>query len=1295
MKRKLLLAALCVVGALGFTAQAQDAGTYYIQNVGTGKWLGPGNSWGTQASVLNHADYWKLAKISDGVYTLESVVTNGGTNYYLTGSYCDGAATNFTFTAITGKENTYSIANANGGYLTTNGTTVDVSATDASAEVAQWKLWSEDDMTAGMTAATKDNPFDATYLIKDHDLGRNNRDYSAWSNTGATAPKTSDKNVSGASRYSIEAYRVVFDVNQTLSSVPNGVYAVRVNGFYRQDGNDANLPYVYANDSKTTLPARTGTENNMQAAAVSFEAGNYLSEPAYVQVTDGTLKIGVATTGTSCWSIFKNFHLNYYGDVTVAEVILADYVNAYNTALAAAQAYQSADMFDDDKAALNTAISDNTLDLSSVTKEQLTTAAANLNAAATAAAKATVKFTTYNNIVTAVNGNTNVDITSYIRNLGFEEGTLTAWTSDNGGGVANNNNYSGKVGTYFVERWQNGVALGAGSLTHDAIVLPAGVYTFKANAQNIEQYNNGAAGTGYFLCVDDEKTEIGAAGVYEVAVKYTGEKNTSTIKFLLDNCTGNWISCDNIVVTYVGEDYPALTAVGGPMNATVRQAQTAALDTYNANKTGENYKAAVEAIAAAQASVNAYKYLTAAVNKIMAVAGSVSENGGTITSEQQTALAALYLAYNTGTIADADVLSKVAEGYNLVAPIVKTQTAASADFTLAIINQSFEYGDMTGWTATESSDTGVRETSNATYAATGSDGFYLFNTWWQGVPLTQKVEDLPNGQYTLTASVASDGATIYLIANGEHNEGTETGGTYPTSDTFQEATITFLVKDGKATIGVVGGADGNAGEHKDYVAEGYWWYKADNFRLVKNRDLTPEEEIVYATDADYAVLERTIKAAEEKVLGFDAGDYAPYNNVEALAALKAAKAIDPTVQNVQKDVQAAANALGQANWTANTEEVNAVYDGTFANATNNGAPAGWTMSNNTLGGALHSRAFNPDEQNRLSEFNSTNSGLFLRFDGTNSNRGSMYYYGDTDGYTMPLKANTTYYAKVDFAGWGSTGKPLRMNVTGPEGFTAQSQQFNTSVRADNADNEPQQFLIVFTTTVAGNYVINFQTPGSDDNKHNVVVSNIELLKAQSVELAVDATAKYGTFVAPFDVTIPEGVIAYTVEAPKEGNVLTLTQEEKISANKPVLLYAENGYGAKPVYGYAKPENEPKNGLLTGTYEPDGAIAPTGSYVLQLHEGNTEPAFYRVEDNASFAVIVPANRAYLTLPSAGAGVRALFFSTEGEATGIAGLEVLTSGNYDAIYTAGGAKVESLQKGLNIVVKDGKSYKIFVK
>ncbi|MBQ7753783.1 MAG: hypothetical protein IJR80_09060, partial [Treponema sp.] len=151
----------------------------------------------------------------------------------------------------------------------------------------------------------------------------------------------------------------------------------------------------------------------------------------------------------------------------------------------------------------------------------------------------------------------------------------------------------------------------------------------------------------------------------------------------------------------------------------------------------------------------------------------------------------------------------------------------------------------------------------------------------------------------------------------------------------------------------------------------------------------------------------------------------------------------------------------------------------------------------------------------------------------------MYYYGDTEGYTMPLKANTYYRVTVDFAGWGSTGKPLRMNVTGPEGFSAVNQQYNTSVRADNADNAPQQFNIVFQTAGEGNYVINFQTPGADTNTHNVVISNLKLFTEpeSSATLAVTA-AKYGTFIAPFDVTLPEGVTAYTVT---DGDQLTMTK----------------------------------------------------------------------------------------------------------------------------------------------------------
>ena len=173
IKKLLSMAALLVAGGLAQSAWGQEPGTYYIQNVSNGKWLGPYNSWGTQASVLDHADYWKLAKISDGVYTLESVVSNGGSSHYLSGTYCDGGATNLHFTPVDGKENTYNISTAEGSAFLVNstGTIVDNTGTDVANLAAQWKLYSEDDMAALLNSAGVENPVDAVNkCVKEKDV---------------------------------------------------------------------------------------------------------------------------------------------------------------------------------------------------------------------------------------------------------------------------------------------------------------------------------------------------------------------------------------------------------------------------------------------------------------------------------------------------------------------------------------------------------------------------------------------------------------------------------------------------------------------------------------------------------------------------------------------------------------------------------------------------------------------------------------------------------------------------------------------------------------------------------------------------------------------------------------------------------------------------------------------------------------------------------------------------------------------------------------------------------------------
>lgn len=160
-----------------------------------------------------------------------------------------------------------------------------------------------------------------------------------------------------------------------------------------------------------------------------------------------------------------------------------------------------------------------------------------------------------------------------------------------------------------------------------------------------------------------------------------------------------------------------------------------------------------------------------------------------------------------------------------------------ADLTSYIVNNSFETGNLDGWTYIGSSDTGVKPNSNGTYTTSGVDGNYLFNTWWKGTPLTQTVTNIPNGVYVLNVLVASgDGAdkpkpNIFLTANGEHSTA------YNISDgnnkVFHDVSYEFKVLNGQATIGVIGGND--AGE---YVNGGHWWYKADNFRLTyKGADL--------------------------------------------------------------------------------------------------------------------------------------------------------------------------------------------------------------------------------------------------------------------------------------------------------------------------------------------------------------------------------------------------------------------------------------------------------------------------
>jgi len=175
------------------------------------------------------------------------------------------------------------------------------------------------------------------------------------------------------------------------------------------------------------------------------------------------------------------------------------------------------------------------------------------------------------------------------------------------------------------------------------------------------------------------------------------------------------------------------------------------------------------------------------------------------------------------------------------------------------------------------------------------------------------------------------------------------------------------------------------------------------------------------------------------------------------------------------------------------------------------------------------------------------------------------------------------------------------------------------------------------------------------------------------------SAKWATFIAPFEVTLPAGVKAYTVDA-VENNVLMMTEvTEKIAANTPVVLNAETTVN-ELVSGTMVASTDLSEGLLTGTYEE--ISAPVGSYVLQMQ--GTNVGFFKVED---VQPKVKANRAYLTAPAAG-GVKAFFLGdTEDAIKGV--FDGVAVGE---IYDLAGRKVQNMQKG-NVYIVNGK--KVIVK
>ena len=186
-------------------------------------------------------------------------------------------------------------------------------------------------LNSQMGMPAENQPVDMTALIINPRFENNTTE--GWSGANVVGGRTD-----ATSNHEQEFYEKDFNMYQTITGVPNGIYRLKWKGFHRpgscdQVYNEFNAgtnnasAVVYANNTqKTMLNWATGSgdadlgdwqangvfyPNTMEAARRHFDAGLY-ADFLEVEVTDNVLTIGVKNTepmASKHWVIFSDFEL--------------------------------------------------------------------------------------------------------------------------------------------------------------------------------------------------------------------------------------------------------------------------------------------------------------------------------------------------------------------------------------------------------------------------------------------------------------------------------------------------------------------------------------------------------------------------------------------------------------------------------------------------------------------------------------------------------------------------------------------------------------------------------------------------------------------------------------------------------------------------------------------------------------------------------------------------------------------------------------------------------------------------
>ena len=1049
-------------------------------------------------------------------------------------------------------------------------------------------------------------------------------------------------------------------------------------GYYYQDVNLAAGHYTITvpmynqsgTQSNTTYTGFFPTSGTNRTVAVNPTVGQWVNQTVTFDLavaTEGQIRIGYQSTGSGsganpmlfidCVKIEYTDPLQASKDALQAEIntVTNEYATELATAIATAQ-----DVLDN-----------------ATTEAELTEAKTTLHDV----------YLRYKNGLTAAAYNNPV-VTDFVVNGTFDSG-ISPWQRT--GTYQNNQTANNKQGAFtgnFYENW-NGSAQ-PNKMYQTINNIPNGTYRL-----DIAAFVNRLAdpNESQYVFANSDKVYLttGEPTAYEVYTVVTD--NQIEVGLEQTTATANWMGIDNVSLRYYG----AGNVINDAKNASHKQAwleakaaaEAAIADAAYTNVTGsektalqaeidktepttaQGYDAAAAALATAtQDFVNAKPSYDAYANE-KANADRIS-----------TTIASGITAPTTAAGCDAVTKSILVGEYSYVAANFNADAAATYGITI----------DQWTGTATSGGNSDTPQTNSGekwgdaatTYYEQGRNGWGS-SAWTLNYTKTVR---LPASTYVLkVAARASAGVTATLKA------------------TVGETTITEALPNvgntgfGITTTGVASFDDNDTFANSDNGYGWQWRYLAftleDEGEVTLQIDASANSNHQWCSFSDVAVVSNVSTTALETAynnftmptLGFENGQYAPYNNVAVLEAYAEAAAIiaGTSVPSTQTEVDAITSTLTNPSWTANDGDVDAIYNGTFAEA-NGTNPKGWTRSNNGWGQQITDLSA---EANGVAE--GTTTAWYYNTNGS-------WQYGNDGIYVMPLAANQAYELSFKYSKHGSDWQNwMKASVVNSSNEGMEAVEFEA---AENGTT----FVTAkayFTTGAAGNYILSIEQNG------NAHLTDVSLVKAASATLALNEGVTYeaidrtyyetveltrnvvdgfNTVCLPFDLTAEQvasvfgnGAKIYNFEDVADGTNSTINFNTKddntIAANVPVLIgEATASTDSKIINNVVLKSGEAKvvgtNFDFVGTYatitvaEDDYFI---GAGALYKSEGATS---------------MKAFRAYLHAKSTEA--KALNFTIDGDdATGINSLTPALSEGEGAIYNVAGQRMSKMQKGINIV------------